>query len=179
MNDELILVDLFDNEIGYETKRETHIKGLLHRAFSVFIVNGNKTLIQRRALDKYHSGGLWANACCSHPRRGEKLDEAVRRRMIEELGIECFVEEKFSFVYFSKYDNNLHEYEFDHVFIGEYDGNIDINKAEIDEVKWIKIDELKIDIVKEPQKYATWFIIAFAEVVRRLENGMVFSAPIL
>ena len=98
--DELILVDLSDHEIGTMDKAEAHRIGRLHRAFSVFIVHGGKMLLQRRNSKKYHSGGLWANACCSHPRKGESLEAAAARRLSEELGISCAVTELFSFVYF-------------------------------------------------------------------------------
>lgn len=118
--DQLILVDLDDVPIGSAGKAEVHRRGLLHRAFSVFLTDGERMLLQRRSRGKYHSGGLWANACCSHPRAGESLEQAVPRRLKEELGISCPVEELFSFHYFSQYGPQLFEYELDHVFLGRW-----------------------------------------------------------
>ena len=123
--EELILVDLDDREIGTMDKAEAHRLGRLHRAFSVFIVDCDRMLIQQRNRGKYHSGGLWANACCSHPRHGETLPEATERRLREELGISCELRELFDFVYFSRYVDDLFEYEYDHVFVGEYSGFIE------------------------------------------------------
>lgn len=166
-NDKLILVDLFDNEIGSGEKLETHVKNQLHRAFSVFIVHEGKMLIQRRALEKYHSGGLWANACCSHPRVGEELVDAVQKRLEEELGItqgNCQLEELFSFNYFSQYDG-LSEYEVDHVFLTDYHGEIQVDPDEIMELRWIDLDELQKEMEVEPQKFSTWFLIAAPRVL--------------
>jgi len=140
MDDTLILVDISDNEIGKMTKKEVHKQGKLHRAFSIFIVNGNKMLIQKRNKNKYHSGGLWANACCSHPRYKEKLEEATHRRMVEEIGIDCELKEMFHFIYKIDYAKELYEYEYDHVFVGNYDGKITINPEEIEEAKWVTFD---------------------------------------
>lgn len=169
MEDQLILVDLEDREIGYMGKTEVHRKGKLHRAFSVFVVHEDRILIQRRKADKYHSGGLWANACCSHPRRGEKLEEAVHRRMLEEVGIDCDVNEIFHFVYRTQYEENLFEYEYDHVFLGDYNGELRMNEDEIEELRWISIEELKRDVTEHPEKYASWFLIAFPAVMERLD----------
>ena len=122
MNDDIILVDIFDSEIGHTDKDDAHRRGLLHRAFSVFVIHDGRMLIQKRSRDKYHSGGLWTNACCSHPREGESLDQAVPRRMREELGFSSRAEELFSFVYRHVFSDGLVEYEFDHVFLADYDG---------------------------------------------------------
>lgn len=168
---QLILVDLFDNEIGCGEKSDIHKKGLLHRAFSVFIYNDNKMLIQKRAYDKYHSGGLWANACCSHPQIGEDIYSAVHRQLEHELNIPpctCSVEEIFNFVYFQKYSNNLFEYEYDHVFLSNYCGSFNANQTEIAEIKWITFHELKDDLLKNPEKYSTWFLIAAPKVLELL-----------
>ena len=135
MNDQLILTDLFDNEIGHMSKEEAHRSGRLHRAFSVFIINDGKMLIQKRNKNKYHSGGLWANACCSHPRYGEALTDSVRRRLKEELGISCEFRELFDFVYFTEYGEELFEYEYDHVFLSEYQGGFDFDREEIEELR--------------------------------------------
>ena len=167
MQEQLIWVDIFDNEIGCGEKLETHIKEQLHRAFSVFIIHDGKMLIQRRALDKYHSAGLWANACCSHPRKGETLEESVQNRIELELGIpkgSCVPEEKFSFVYYSKYDG-LSEYEYDHVLVTDYHGKMTPNPEEIMDVRWIGMEQLKKELEEEPQKFSTWFLIAAPRVL--------------
>ena len=168
--DELILVNAEDEEIGYGEKAYVHEKGLLHRAFSVFIVNDGKMLIQKRNRNKYHSGGLWTNACCSHPRKGESLKEAVHRRLEEELGIDCDVEELFDFMYRTVFAENLYEYEFDHVCLADYSGSIELNREEASEIKWIDLQELKEDIVRRPEKYTSWFLIAVNKVIKVAEE---------
>ena len=168
--DELILVNAEDEEIGYGEKAYVHEKGLLHRAFSVFIVNDGKMLIQKRNRNKYHSGGLWTNACCSHPRKGESLKEAVHRRLEEELGIDCDVEELFDFMYRTVFAENLYEYEFDHVFLADYSGSIELNREEASEIKWIDLQELKEDIVRRPEKYTSWLLIAVNKVIKVAEE---------
>ena len=132
MTHEVILVDEQDQEIGVMEKMEAHRQGLLHRAFSVFIFNEKgEMLLQQRSLDKYHSGGLWTNACCSHPRPGEDIQRAAQRRLHEELGFVTSIEEIFDFIYKSPFDNGLTEHEFDHVFIGVYDDVIEPNQKEV------------------------------------------------
>lgn len=168
MDDLLISVDINDKQIGAVTKEEAHRKGILHRAFSVFIYDGKKMLIQRRQMDKYHSGGLWANACCSHPRDGEELNNAVHRRLLEEMGFDAIVNELFHFIYRTQYKEDLYEYEYDHVFIGHYHGPVDFNESEVMEVKWMTLDEIAEDLVKHPENYASWFIISFPEVYHYL-----------
>ena len=170
MSDELILVDLNDTVLGSGEKMWVHQSDKLHRAFSVFIISNNKILLQRRCRNKYHSGGLWANACCSHPRYGERLEEAVHRRLREELGMDSPVQEIFHFVYRSVYENGLTEYEYDHVFITDYSGSFNPSKEEIEELKWITIAELCDDLVSNPQDYASWFLIAFPKVLEKLEK---------
>ena len=171
-NDKLIWVDLFDNEIGCGEKLETHVKNQLHRAFSLFIVHDGKMLIQKRALDKYHSGGLWANACCSHPRWGETLSDAVQKRMEEELGIPqgtCKPQELFSFNYFSQYQG-LSEYEIDHVFLTDYQGEIKADQDEIMELRWISLEDLQVELQEKPQSFSTWFLIAAPRVIEYITN---------
>ena len=163
--DNLILVDIFDRQVGTMGKQRAHEEGLLHRAFSVFLYHDDKMLIQRRALHKYHSGGLWANSCCSHPRDGEALDEAVSRRLQEELGVACDCREIFSFVYRHQFHESLYEYEYDHVFAGNYDGSFKLNPEEAMDAKWIDIDELAEDLVTHPEKYCVWFITAAPRVI--------------
>ena len=163
--EKLVLVNFLDKAIGEETKMETHRKGLLHRAFSVFLYNGNQMLIQKRAAGKYHSARLWANTCCSHPRIGEKLENAVERRLLEEAGIKCPVEHLTSFVYRETF-GELSEYELDHVFVGEYEGAFYCNLEEIEEMKYIDIDELAEDMILFPDNYAAWFLTAFQIVYK-------------
>lgn len=158
MADRVILVDNKDKEIGTEEKLEAHRKGERHRAFSIFIFNkNNELLLQRRAKDKYHSPGLWANTCCSHPGPNEKLEEAIHRRLKEEMGFDCMIKEIFVFSYNFSFSNGLTENEVDHVFAGFYDGKIKANPREVDDYKWVRIDEIKKDISKNPKKYAEWF----------------------
>ena len=171
-NDKLIWVDLFDNEIGSGDKLETHVNSQLHRAFSVFFVHDGKMLIQRRAMEKYHSGGLWANTCCSHPRWGEALADAVQKRLEEELGISqgsCEPQELFSFNYFSQYDG-LSEYEIDHVFLADYCGEIQADPDEIMELRWVALDDLQREMEAEPQKFSTWFLIAAPRVIAHVKQ---------
>ena len=131
--EKVILVDRKDHKIGLMEKQEAHIKGLLHRAFSVFVFNkNNELLLQKRALHKYHSGGLWTNTCCSHPRENENTLDAANRRLQEEMGVSCKLEFKFNFIYKASLDNKLFEHEFDHVFFGFSDNLPQINKEEVD-----------------------------------------------
>jgi len=156
--EKVILVDEFDNQIGIMEKMEAHKKALLHRAISVFLWNSNgEWLLQRRALSKYHSGGLWTNACCSHPLPYESYIDAANRRLIQEMGLQCPLKEIFNFTYKELLDNELTEYEFDHVFFGITDDIPQINPAEVAEYKYIKYQELSIDIKKNPSHYTVWF----------------------
>lgn len=156
----IAIVDKEDNITGYEEKMLVHEKGILHRAFSVLLLNNkNEVLLQRRALEKYHSPGEWTNTCCSHQRVDESIKEAAVRRLKEELGIEFYnIEEKFVFHYECKFSNELYENEIDHVFIGRYNGNIDMfNKNEICDTKWISYLELMDWISKSPKDFTFWF----------------------
>ena len=170
MADLIALVDLDDRIIGYETKEEVHRKGLLHRAFSVFIVDEGKMLIQMRNPDKYHSGGLWSNACCSHQRKGEELEDSVHRRMEEELGFDCALEEKFDFVYRTQFREDLIEYEFDHVFVGQYSGNVRVDPQEASQIRWIALGELKEQLMKTPEMFSSWFLICAPRVMQIMQN---------
>ena len=161
MEDELILVDLDDREIGSGPKLEVHQRGELHRAFSVFLFSGSRLLIQQRTAGKYHSALLWANTCCSHPRRGEELSDAVARRLRFECGVEhAEVREAGSFVYRACFPNGLTEYELDHVFVGEYEGPLAPDPEEIAQLRWVELSELKQDMLDDPQRYAAWFFTA-------------------
>lgn len=167
MEDKLVAVDLLDRKIGEGYKEYVHKNKILHRAFSVFIVNGDKMLLQQRAYDKYHSGGLWANACCSHPREGEELSDAVNRRLSEELGISLKTEELFQFVYYQEY-GEVSEFEYDHVFLGEYNGDLHINRNEIEKIEWVNIEQLMKDVLSRPSKFCSWFLIAFPMILKYL-----------
>jgi isopentenyl-diphosphate delta-isomerase len=173
--DALICVDLFDHPIGSCSKQEAHEKGLLHRAFSVFLADlkGRRMLIHQRAAHKYHSGGLWTNTCCSHPRAGEDTKAAARRRLLEETGIDCPVEALFSFVYRQVYENGITEYEVDHVFLGFFDGEEKDWKTDPEEIRamaWIRWDELALSLLQEPDRYTAWFLIAAPKVLQHLQD---------
>ncbi len=164
--EKVILVDQDDNQIGIMEKMAAHQDGgSLHRAFSVFLFNKeNQLLLQRRALSKYHSGGLWTNTCCSHPRPGESILEAGTRRLKEELGITCKLEEYFSFTYKANLDNELTEYEFDHVLIGDFAGDMALNYDEVDSIKWLTLADIKKLMIERPDDFTVWFKIAFDQV---------------
>ena len=160
--EKVILVDENDNQVGVMPKLEAHQKGLLHRAFSVFIFNSKyELLLQKRASSKYHSGGLWTNTCCSHPREGEEILDAAKRRLIEEMGIDTSLRKVHDFIYKAELDNDLTEHEFDHVFYGIYNEDPIINKDEADDFKWIDMDSLNEDIKTNGDNYTIWFKIAF------------------
>ena len=168
--DEVILVDMNDNPLGTMEKIRAHELGRLHRAFSVFLFDGDKLLIQRRALTKYHCGGLWANTCCSHPREGEEILTAAKRRLREELGIDgVTLREAGEFVYYYPFANGLTEFEYDHVITGNYSGDCAINHEEVDSVRRAALDELYEEIVREPEKFAAWFITALGIAVRSVK----------
>ena len=160
--DNVILVDKNDNQVGLMPKLEAHQKGVLHRAFSVFIFNNKyELLLQKRATSKYHSGGLWTNTCCSHPREDEDILDAANRRLIEEMGIETSLRKVYEFTYKAELDNDLIEHEFDHVFYGVYNEDPSINKDEAEGFKWIDMDSLNEDIKTNGDIYTVWFKIAF------------------
>lgn len=166
----IVKVDIFDNEIGEIEKMEAHLTPVLHRAFSVYIVNDKgEMLIQKRAEHKYHSASLWANACCSHPRSGENIIESAKERMVDEIGINTELKELFSFTYLSKYSDNLYEYEVDHVLLGKYTGKIILNKEEASEFRWVDMNALAKELLNEPQKFATWFVISAPKVISLLK----------
>ena len=163
--DKIILVNEHDDMVGTIDKMEAHKQGLLHRAFSVFIFNSKgEMLMQQRALTKYHSAGLWTNACCSHPMPGEKTIDAAQRRLMEELGFEAPIEKIFDFTYKAEFDNGLTEHEFDHVFAGEYEGEIDANPDEVKDFSYKEISEIKNMLQEHPQKFTAWFHIAFPKI---------------
>ena len=156
----VILVDEADRELGVMEKLEAHQKGLLHRAISVVVFNSKgEMLLQQRALTKYHSGGLWTNACCSHPRKGETNLEAAERRLVEEMGIKLELKEVGSFVYRATLDKNLVEHELDHVFSGVFDGDPAPDPSEAMAWKYVPIAELKSELKSKPELYTEWFKI--------------------
>ena len=166
--EKVILVDEQDNELGTMEKIEAHRKALLHRAFSIFIFNDRgQMMLQQRALSKYHSPGLWTNACCSHPRPGEDLMDATARRIVEEMGFTCDLVEVFTFIYKAPFDHGLTEHEVDHVFLGHYNNEPSINPEEVAEWKWIEIPALLSDLRSDPDKYTVWFRIALDEMLKR------------
>lgn len=168
--EELILVDTKDQEIGSCEKLAAHVRPTLHRAFSVFLYSDGQMLLQRRSQSKYHSGGLWTNACCSHPRIGETLEESTTRRMAEELGVSVPLTELFSFVYCAHFADNLWEHEYDHVFLGEYRGMPEFNPEEAEQMRWISFSDLRRELVEQPEMYTVWFHIAAPRVLDLLEE---------
>ncbi|AWG25411.1 isopentenyl-diphosphate Delta-isomerase [Flavobacterium kingsejongi] len=167
----VILVNEKDEQIGLMPKLEAHEKAQLHRAFSVFILNSkNEIMLQQRAVEKYHSPLLWTNTCCSHQREGETNVEAGSRRLFEEMGFRTSLKELFSFIYKAPFDNGLTEHELDHVMIGYYEENPEINKEEVEDWKWMDIDAIKVDMDKNPEIYTVWFRIIFDEFYHFLES---------
>jgi len=172
MQEFVILVDEKDAQLGLMEKMEAHEKGVLHRAFSVFLFNSKgEMLIHRRAMEKYHSAGLWTNACCSHQRDGESSLQAAQRRLKVEMGFSCEISEIFSFIYIADFDHGLTEHELDHVFIGTYDGEIKANPAEVMDWKYISTDALQADISAHPEKYTAWFKIAVPRLLEERAKG--------
>ena len=173
MSEQIILVDEKDQQIGEMEKMQAHAEGRLHRAFSVFIFNSKgEMLLQQRAKSKYHSGGLWTNTVCSHPRVGEDLLSEVHRRLQEEMGFDTEVKEIFSFIYKVPLDNDLFEHEFDHVFVGFYDGEPKINPQEAESYKWVTLDDIQFDIEIDPQNYTEWFKIIFEKNLQHIERAL-------
>ncbi|MCH3885521.1 isopentenyl-diphosphate Delta-isomerase [Tenacibaculum aquimarinum] len=167
--EQVILVDKDDNQIGLMPKMEAHEKALLHRAFSVFTFNDKgELLLQQRAAEKYHSPLLWTNTCCSHQRDGETNLEAGKRRLQEEMGFVCELKEIFSFIYKAPFDNGLTEHELDHVMIGSYNDKPIINKEEVQAYKWMTLEAVKKDMQENPEEYTAWFKIIFEKSYNKL-----------
>ena len=172
--EQVILVDEQDNEVGLMEKMEAHEKAVLHRAFSVFVLNDkNELMLQQRAKEKYHSPLLWTNTCCSHQRKGESNLEAGRRRLQEEMGFTCDLEEVFSFIYKAPFDNGLTEHELDHVMVGQFNGDPVVNPDEVEAYKWMTLDAVKKDIENDPDNYTAWFKIIFEKSYDKIANFKV------
>lgn len=158
----VILVDENDNELGVKEKLAAHRDSNLHRAFSIFVFNTKgELLLQQRALNKYHSGGLWSNTCCSHPLPTETTDDAAHRKLKQEMGFDCPLRKVFAFTYRVDFPNGLTEYEYDHVLIGEYDGPIKPAKKEVSSYRWVGLDELRKEIESNPDSFTYWFKVSF------------------
>lgn len=169
--EEVILVNQENEQIGTMPKMEAHEKALLHRAFSVFIVNDDgEIMLQQRAASKYHSPLLWTNTCCSHQRVGESNLDAGKRRLQEEMGFEAELKELFSFIYKAPFDNGLTEHEYDHVMIGNFNTEPKINPEEVEAWKWMSPELVKKDITNNPKEYTVWFKIIFEKFYQHLFN---------
>jgi len=170
MTEDIILVDKEDQQIGTGEKMEVHRKGMLHRAFSVFVWNKEGHLmVQQRAKTKYHTPGLWSNTCCSHPKPGETVEQAAKRRLEEEMGFSCDLNEEMSIIYHTQFDNDLIEHEYDHVLFGHYDGTPVINPEEVHSWKWMSINDIHREVRLHPELYTVWFRI----IIDRLKNENV------
>lgn len=171
MEDLLILVDENDVEVGSMEKLEVHQTAALHRAFSVFIFNSKRELLlQQRADAKYHSGGLWSNTCCSHPRKGEKTFDTINRRLKEEMGLKCKIGFKFSFIYKIDFENGLSEHELDHVYFGMSNDLPKPNPLEVKNYKYISLMDLQNDIEQNPGIYSEWLKICLPAVIQQFNN---------
>ena len=172
IEEKVILVDINDEPLGLMNKIAAHEQALLHRAFSVFVLNDkNEVMLQQRASHKYHSPLLWTNTCCSHQRAGESNIQAGKRRLEEEMGFVTDLKELFHFIYKAPFDNGLTEHELDHVMIGYYNQEPNINKEEVESWKWMKIEAVKEDMIENPNQYTVWFKIIFDEFYHYLESN--------
>lgn len=174
----VILVDSEDRPLGTMPKMEAHEKAVLHRAFSVFILNEKgEVMLQQRAAHKYHSPLLWANTCCSHQREGESNIQAGRRRLQEEMGFDAELQELFSFIYKAPFDNGLTEHELDHVLLGHYSGAPHINPDEVQDWKWMSPRDIKADLIAAPENYTAWFRIIFDRFHQYLtQNNLIHES---
>jgi isopentenyl-diphosphate Delta-isomerase len=166
--DQVILVDPDDVAVGYDDKLTAHREGKLHRAFSVFVVNsGGELLLQRRAESKYHSGGLWSNTCCSHPRPGERTRHAAQRRLVEEMGFACDVTPLYRFIYRAELDGGMIEHECDYVYLGRFNGRPDPDPREVAAWRWASPETITRELEDAPERFTFWFDLAFRELCRR------------
>jgi isopentenyl-diphosphate delta-isomerase len=168
---EVVLVDPHDQVLGTMEKMEAHRKGVLHRAFSIFIFNDQgELLIHQRAIDKYHGGGLWTNTCCSHPQPNEQITLSAKDRLMYEMGMECELTPLFSFIYHAPVENNLIEHELDHVLIGFNSSEPDPNPSEVQDFNWVPIPQLINDIAEFPSHYTIWFKTCLPNVLKNIEE---------
>ena len=175
--DYVILVDSQDNELGVMEKLEAHEKGILHRAFSIFLFNSKgEMLIQQRALSKYHSPGLWTNACCSHPAPAETILEAGKRRLQEELGLSTVLVDAFKFEYRETFDNALTEHELDHVLVGYTDDTPQLNSDEAKDYRWVDLSDLLVEISLNPELFTVWFKIILTEHIEKLQKELCHAS---
>jgi isopentenyl-diphosphate delta-isomerase len=166
----VILVNEHDEWTGTMEKLQAHQEGALHRAFSVFVLNSkNELLLQQRAISKYHSAGLWSNTCCSHPMPGESTLAGAGRRLEEEMGFTCKLQPTFTMRYRAEVGNNLVENEYDHIYVGHFDGNINANADEVKDYKFLPLEEVQQWMTQEPQVFTTWFHLAFPKFVAHLQ----------
>lgn len=177
MTEQVILVDATDEIVGIEEKIKAHLTGALHRAFSIFVFNSTGLLLlQKRTSTKYHSKGLWSNTCCGHPRLGESIKEASRRRLLEEMGFDCELSQRFNFIYRAKLDNDLVEHEYDHVLVGNFDGTPLPSREEVDDWRWVDITTLKQDMKENPENYTYWFRISLDVLMAQLNESNMDSS---
>jgi isopentenyl-diphosphate delta-isomerase len=180
MEEIINLVDGRGARIGAIEKIEAHRAGVLHEAFSIFVANGRgEMLLQKRAAGKYHSGGLWSNACCGHPRFGEAVGGAAHRRLREEMGFDCPLRETHHFIYQVEFDNGLTEYEFDRVFVGLYEGEVKPNEDEAEDFRWTDVGTIAADLAARPDRYTYWFRVAFPAARQRIEEELVAAGVTL
>lgn len=169
--EKVILVNEKDTPIGLMPKMEAHEKGLLHRAFSVFVFNDkNELMLQQRALSKYHSPGLWTNTCCSHQREGETNIEAGKRRLQEEMGFTTDLKDTMAFIYKAPFDNGLTEHEFDHILVGNFNDFPNLNPEEVSAWKWMKLEDVQKDMQIHPERYTEWFKIIFDKYYQSIQQ---------
>jgi len=167
----VVLVNEDDQEVGTMEKMAAHEKGVLHRAFSVFVYNSEgNVLLQRRADHKYHSPGLWANTCCSHPRPGEQLADAASRRLREEMGMACSLASPFSFIYRAELDQGLIEHELDHVFVGTCDIVPIPNPDEVSEWRYCSPSDIRAEMDQFPERFSSWFLICFDQTIGHISE---------
>ena len=172
MKEELILVNENDEPIGVEEKITAHLQGVLHRAFSLFIFNSSgQLLLQKRTSTKYHSQGLWSNTCCGHPRPGESIEQASRRRLREEMGFDCAVQKIFEFVYRVQLDDGFYEHEYDHVLVGRFEGNPTPNRDEVDDWRWVDLPTIRLDMQLHRDNYTYWFRLSLDKLCRSVKSS--------
>lgn len=168
---EVVLVDERDGERGTMGKLQAHEEGELHRALSVLVFNSDgHMLLQKRADGKYHSPGKWSNACCTHPLPGEGVEEAAHRRLQEELGFDCELQEVGQVVYRADVGGGLTEHEFDHILLGQFDGEPDLDPQEVAEVRWAPLKDIERDVLENPEDYTPWFRMIFAQLIGGMER---------